>query len=632
MSEKTEKARRKEVTLPPPTEQQILSLAAMGERRFQEKHANITHWRDQRWRRSKVLFGAGGAGIPTAFKNVAVEQHTPEFQYQGQQAKALMMANDPVVSVRPPSKDAEPKATKVERFVNAADARLEEQTHSSEAGRDTQVHYGEALNKFFPRRNFWPDYPRKDKGEDAEDYTKRTEEWKKGQSLTAVFEDTHVPLDTCYYFTDPNGISGVIEVKNVNEWELMERYGLARTGDGEYTRSESGLPVTTSEAGREAKVIEYWNRQYRAQLVQGAKGGTMLDVWKHNFGRVPYFIAGAYRTGEAETALQHVPLLWALYAEGDENNRLHTMITAVAYMCGFPSYYIKMTETGSYVMDETTNQPKVFDIIPGKAPQVPPGGQLEIIGLVAGFDLQQAMRDSDERMKKYALPPIATGNAPSGDSAGWNTQMLRHFLVTLLDPLVTGWAQQLAERTRFMLWCIKNVVKETVYVNEELLTETKRKTGKREPICIGPDDILDYDVTVKIDPELEMNSIARESHGMTLMQGGGCSQMRFLTDYCRLDAPEEELFEIDVDAAVSALSEVQIPILTQWVQAAGATEQVLEGATPEQVMTDMAQTQAGLGKGSPMQPREPGVRMPSAIPMGESPTYSPETAGMGVPI
>lgn len=622
--------------LPAPTQKEILDLYAFLKEDWDAIHTEIADRRKLRWRQ-KSSFDK----IPDAYKDTTLDYKTPEIQYNGQQAKALLLSNPPVVSVRPPNKDGEALATKVERFCNAGYQRFEELTHADAANVDTQIFYYAAVKKCYARRDRWPEYPVRfgvsealPEGESDEDFNKRTEQWKQNAPLSACFEYTHVPIDTFFAARpDSRGIPAAMEVKNVNEWELMRKFGLYRQGDGEYVASAAGSSENEYQPGRQATVIEYWNREWRALFVKSPKGGMILgDPWYHGFGRVPYFIAGAYQTGETDTALQHIPLLWPLYPEAEENNRLHTLRSSAAVFFGWPTYYIKTIVNNQLVLDPDTQKPKVFVAKPGEAPQLLPGQEIVAFNPPTGFDLQEALRDSDDRIRRYALPPIATGNAPSGDSAGWNTQMLRHFLVTLLDPLVSGRAQQMAELWRFVLWSVKNVVKETVWVNAELSGDAvHNRTAKREPIGISPDDIVDYDIAVKIDPELETNEIAREEHGMNMLGQHAVSREDFVTVYRNHPEPEKEIFRMDCDLVFGAVAPAQIQKLVDWMNRNRAVEQVLAGASPEEVMKGMQQTEKGLGQGSPALPREPGIGMPSSLPpTGTNPTFQPEPT-MGVP-
>ena len=613
--------------LPRPTEKSIEAFAKTMEARWGEFWKETRHRKDLRFRKAKVDFGP--SGIPEAYKTFTTEVRTPDLQYNAQQAQALVLSNAPQPVIRVSKAGLEAKATLAERFCRAALSRVNESKTVCAGVTGAQVCSGFGMYCSYPRPGAWPEYPTQADAETPEDYDKRTEEWKKAQSFMEVFVLRSVPVDTVAFKEDDRGISRLVEIKKVDGQELLERFSNAL-----HEAASSGLAIDAYEEGRDVEVIEYWDRQWRALYTKNPKGkeGHLLDVWEHKFGLVPYFLAEAYTTGELEPLEKYIPLLAPMYAEAEENNRLHTMRTCVAHFTAFPQYYIYIKETQNYMIDETTGQPKVFTMKPGEIPQIPPGCEIRSVNLISGFDLQAALKDSDMRMKEFALPPIATGNAPSGDSAGYETAMLRRFLISLLNPLVQGRAKALAPMYRFWMYSIKYIVSEKVYVHEEAADEAGQKGQRGEPIGLGPDDIADWDVGVYISPDPQLDAVALEQHGWATTQGGGCSMERYLTDYVRLAAPEEELEKIDADRIYKVLEPAEIEKTRIWITSYGMTERILAGEDADAVVNDMQRTVSGMGKGSGGQPRVPGVRMPVAPPIGESPTFTPpyaEGGGLG---
>jgi len=611
-----------------PTVGQIEKIAKRMQERCQQRNADIEYRRQLRWREYPVHFGddeKNPSGIPAMYKRTTVEIHSPIIEYNVQEAVALLSSNQPTTAIRIQNSDNQATATKAERWDAGGRARLEEKTGALAKTRDTQVAYYAGIRKCHPRRKYWEDYPESVEGEDDADYNKRTDKYVKDQNLLAVFEYCHVPIDT--FFADPedsHGIPRCCEVKMVPEKETLEEFGFGRTKDGEYLKTGAGVVEDSNDPSRTCKVIEYWDRTYRVLVVKGAKTAVELDVWEHPFERVPYFKAAAFETGETDEAKRYVPLLWPMYPEVEENNRLHTMRTNVAYQTGFPRWYIANAATQQLALDEKTGEPIVYDFN-GPPNQLGPGQTLVQVELHSGFDLQAALRDSDERLRAYALPPVASGKAPSGESSGWNTANLHRFMVSLLGPLVDGLASQEAEIARFKLWCIRHVIGQKVYVNADVM-DGKRKTGE-EAIALGPDDIDklgDFDLTIRIDPNLEMDRLPQTQAGWNRVKEGGQSMRQHLEEDCGNEAPEEEMERIDVDKMANRMfEEVFFPQAVAWAQARAAGEGVLGGASAESVMREDEASQATIGKGSPNLPRTPGLRMPAAPPIGVSPTYSP---------
>ena len=582
-----------------------------------------------RFREEPVKYGDDPKSkLPSMYKRTTVEIRSPIIQYNVQEALALEMASAPVTTVKSKNSDKQSLCTMAERFCNGFYSRFEERTHADGKVADCQTAYFAGENKTFPRRDRWPEYPKQDEGESNEDYNKRTEDYKSHLGISECFFSDYIPIETVF-LDDWNDPDIAVEVKKVNEQELMEKFGLSKGKDGDYYASKPG---TDTEGGddplKQCTVYEYWNRQWRALLVKGSKKSTELDVWEHNFGLVPYFVAGAFETGETEEERKYIPLLASMYPEVEENNRLHTMRTNILNLTAFPRWYIVTAVSGQVVLDEKTNEPKVFDW-DGPPNQLDPGQDIKYMALQMGFDFQSALKDSDDRLRQYALPPVASGKAPSSESAGWNTAMLRRFMVSLLDPLLQERAKQRARINRFLLWSIKNVIGEKVYVNADVL-EGRKKVAE-ETIGIGPDDVEklgDYDLTVRIDANIQMDKIPQEKHGMEEVIQGFKSMRAFMEEDRGLDSPEEEMEEIDIDKAAQMMWEANFSKLQAWLEATQAVEGVLGGQPAQQVVSQDEEFVSGIGKGSPGQPREPGVGMPPAPPMAGSPTYAPPPVGV----
>jgi hypothetical protein len=617
-------AKKKESTAP--TAKQVETFARKLQDRCQKRNADIEYRRKLRWCELPVVFGdeaKGKAGIPSLYRRTTIERRSTLLQYQVQEAQALLNSNAPTTAIRIANSDNQAVATRAERWCNGGRARTEEATGGRRKVIDTQIAYYAGVRKCHPRKKYWDDYPERDEDESDEDYNKRTEAYKKGQSLLSCFEDTFVPPDTFFAAPrDSKGIPACCEIKKVNEADLMKEFGL-ETKNGDYLLTEAGVTVETDDPLRTCEVIEYWNRKYRVLVVKGKKTNTDFDVWEHGFGCVPYFEAAAFETGETAEELRYIPLLWPLYPEVEDNNRLHTMRENILNLTAFPKWYIANAANGQIVLDETTKEPKVYDL-DGPPNQLGPGQTLVQVSLTSSFDFQAAVKDSDDRLRTYALPPVASGKAPSSESAGWNTAMLRRFMLSLLDPLVQGLANQEAAIDRFKLWCVKHIIKEKVYVNADVM-EGRRKVGE-EAIAIGPEDVDklgDYDLVVRIDPNLQMDRIPQEKHGWELVVAGGRAMRTWLEQDCGNEAPEEEMFNIDVDKAVARLEETNQAKMQAWIDARGAVEGVLGGTSAESVVREDETSQTTIGKGSPGLPRTPGVLMPPAPPIGQSPTYTP---------
>lgn len=611
-----------------PTAKYILALKEdLVTKRFRNRDIQLKAWARLRFREP------GQTVIPEEYQGTSVEVLTAEIENSGSAQTGILATSKAIAHVPPPTETQRARTTQMERWLNFGHAELEAKSPADAPVSDSQVHGGIGFYKCFPRRKEerWPDYPQPRNGEESDaEYLKRADDYKANQSLDAVFYYGFAPQITVYGRKDGRGIAELLEVKEVQTSDLLVDWPgfLSEIGLEEFSIPD--LPVAV-------KVYEYWNRQYRAFVVEGTmkKGGRKLpkqtlNVWEHGFGLVPYFEAPAIETNEVDEEKRYRPLLAGLYAEAPLNNRLRTMATSVAFFTGWPFYYVKTIQTGELVMDPEEKTPRVFALVPGKMPQLGLGQEIVQIGLQAGEELRQAILDSDMRMLRYAAPDILQGQSPGADFPGVGLQKLHRLSVARLDPLAKGRAKALSEMYRFMLWSVKHVIGERVYVSGYDVAEGQ--TAKWKPIALAPDDIVSMNVSVKVEPDVPIDRIGLEKHGLELLNNRAISKIEFQQDYRGKENPEEILAAIEADKVIDLANEEIRLLVMEQLRGADAAARIIQGQTPEQEFARIKAERTALGKGSPGQPREEGLRMsPAPLAGGESPTFE-GAAGAPAPV
>jgi len=505
-----------------------------------------------------TLFQDFSVEIPEAYRKTAVEVRAPLALHIAQNIAAALSVNAPAVTFRPIGFGDmyQENSTRRERFFEASWNRQEQEARRQlfRVFMWSLAVKGEAILKTCERSaTAWNDYASKSDAYAAElsqseldqhaqdlAYDQHTENLKLG--LPYPIATTDVPPETFYYTQNENGLTSVVEIKEVPYLDALERFGAGLDSRGNVVAPDTwsgldpravGLPraewtrVMKSAGSQTLRCIEAWDEHVQVVCLQGpnqrASGtskATLCKVVQHSYGdpylhtlRGPYFHALGITT--ASRLPEHAGLS-VLYGYLQLFRLLDSLLTVqgnAAFLTGFPTW--KQTQPpgvipglGSppYGADgrESASQQRIepgklypFDIAPVDQPQ-------------SGADAGKLITNIQQLIER-AMPAAFSG-AVGSDQSGYALNQAAYLAGLAFNPIVSNAEVALAERTGFESWLIENCIAENVYAWGEQASKPGSKLGsgqlKGSWLKIGPDDLDGvHRYTVRLSPSTPSNEI-----------------------------------------------------------------------------------------------------------------------------
>lgn len=631
-----------------------------------------------------VLFGNLDVVIPEAYKKTAIEVRSPMPLDIATSVTAALSTNPMSVSFKPIGFGDvyQQNSTLREKFFEASWLRQEQ-----EARRPllrlflwSLVVKGEGILKTVERcHTAWGDYPKKasdiqklvddykDYDQDARDrlYDHQTEEIK--LAMPYPIATTDVPPETFYYTKNENGLTQVVEVKEVPYHEALLRFGAGLDSSGNVVdpKTWSGLDPRAAELARAEwsrlmkgvhgssgsattiRCIEAWDYQCQVILLQGPNQrhksgtlgeGTLCKVTRHSYGdpvlkvlKGPYFHALGITTGSRLPEHAGLSVLYQYLSLFPLVDSLLTMQANSAYMTGFPAF--------------KKNQPP--GVIPGlgdapygkdgreasKPEQIEPGKLYPYD--VSPIDQPRSGVDSDKLygnvrdMLESALPSSVQGMV-AGDTSGYALNQAAYLARLKWDPIVKNAEVALGERTGFESWLIEKRIAEKVYAWGEIEAKQGRKTisgtSKAAWLGIGPEDLKGvhrYEATLA--PSTPSNEI------VATRAIGEKMQLKLIT------------YEDAVEQSGSNPDEVEKSWLLHDLKNSQEVQEMLKKAVFEKVATIQTERMAAAGAPSPEelagQPTAGATGVPGGTPgapnpgqLGGMPPNPVPSPGAGLPL
>ena len=506
-----------------------------------------------------ILYGEVPIDIPEAYRKTAIEVRSPLAMHIATSVVAALSVNPVSVVFKPLGFGDVHQANSSlrEHFFEASWVRQEH-----EAQRQLRRLFmwslavkGEGILKTVERaRTAWGDYDKQaekylkeieedeDYDQDAKDrlYNAKTEEMK----LTVPYPiaTTDVPPETFYYTKNENGLTSVVEIKEMPYVEALERFGagLDRNGNvvapddlrhldhnaAQLARAEWS-EVMRSSRSNTVRCIEAWDHECQVILLSGpgqrgsgsskVGSGTLCRVLKHSYGdpllkvlRGPYFHALGITTASRMPEHAGLSILFGFLRLFPLLDSLLTMQANAAYMTGFPAFKRTLPPNSipgipqpPYGADgrekgsgESVTPGKLypFDIAPIDQPKA--GAEAEkLIQNIRGF-------------LELALPSVVQGLVAS-DQSGYALNQAAYLARLSWDPIVSNAQVALADRTGFESRLIEQRIGEKVYA----WGEQEVKSGHKGPVKagwlgVGPGDLKGvHRYEVRLDPSTPSNDI-----------------------------------------------------------------------------------------------------------------------------
>lgn len=351
-----------------------------------------------------------------------------------------------------------------------------------------------------------------------------------------------------------------------------------------------------NNAAGDVITVRYYDRLWYAYIV----GTEIVEGPKrHGWGRCPIFPVPGVITGSPNLTEEWQGILWGMEDMELSLNDLLTLALDVSYTYNRPHLYVythpegkTMTRNGENVTLNLSDPRRVRQLNPGQ----------EVRDAFAGIkpNLDPALQEFLLNLwQRNGRNPVAQGSSPGSDPSGYLINSLMGAADDLYGVCLDNEADAAGEICDTVRYGIANTLSERAYLS----VKGGKGKGTMDWMGLGPDDIDQIPVDVRIDPSSEQNRMARIQSYTNGMKDGLVPKRVVQEEGYGADAPEEWDDEIIVDTAVSRLSAI-----------------VTDGILQELTAPPPQAQPSGLvdAQGNPMPPSQPGPGGPPGPPAAPS--------------
>jgi hypothetical protein len=511
--------------------------------------------------------------IPSTYQAITKEVRTPFVRDSAHRITASLVNKSPVVHIQPKDDDRQDyreAANLGERFDIALIERLNKETGSDLAWDSTFGHVrdGESVVKVVHRPDAWARFPERDDGEDADEYRKRAERYKRGVDLPIAW--TVVDRQSMVYEGGEYGDEWVIEYGEYSKAYCKARHSIGVDEQVTPDSTLEGRPMPeglqTSNNGVRVKVEFFTAREWHV-IIDGkpAPGFPKRNPYRPY---LPYFRAPAF---ELES------LLYSLMFLAPRLDELLTMKLNWSYLGAYPNPVIETVPNTSALpmLDGPFGSPggegvtegapsNTLTWTPGKAMVLPTGKTIRFLEPPAvGQDLNELITIMKSLIDIAGIPSIMRGVSGGSDS-GYHASQMRAAAEMAYKRSMLSLQRQFEKALEFTHWLVSSVIRQTVYVMgwEEINPKTgkpKRNTQKAW-LGLSPDhqtkNVADVSklgpVTVQYRPTLMTDEQAQAMIAGQLVNAPIplSSQRHAMEKYLQEEDAESILDEIIVEGAM----------------------------------------------------------------------------------
>lgn len=548
-----------------PTSGKILTLLRQVQNEWRARDTIIRMMRRLRFMEQPVE-------IPAGYKATATEVRVPAAMEIGWRITGTLASGTRSLKV-PPATSVNPQdqetASNLETFTTEAFRAMSKKQNRDIFTMiiDQQVNDGYAVGKMLLRPDSWYPYPKREKGEKPEDYLKRSERWKLSANFPIWFRDMD-PL-TVYPVDGGDGVEAVIEVSYRTRRVLDTKYPNAVGPDGKLrpriTSSPQTYQASNPSSGAQGiysptdRFIEYWEAPlpgrdwgWAAYMVRD----EIVKIFKHKYGRVPYFFAKGQQTSSSDKAYQALPILFPYYWGILGLNALLTMKMNASFLWAYPIPYVLTPANAPYTVDQSVQK-----LMPNSMWLGQPG---QTIGFLANpgtiVDLDETIGYLQNQLDRL-LAPVLYGIG-GAQQPGYTVSQLQNAALTLFKP-ITDNLEMFSEEITSHLWKLIELWDEDVYLP---VPDGKKR---RKLLSVGPGTIDGYYANSwKISGLLPADRMARGSWAAQMYQAGIMPKRWVIEDGIGEHNPEELVKERLVEDWMSS-PQVAMMQLTKFLQQAG---------------------------------------------------------------
>lgn len=385
-------------------------------------------------------------------------------------------------------------------------------------------------------------------------------------------------------------------------WPLSQGSSYS-TNANTYSDLLAGSGATASDARQQVLTYRYYDRRWYAYVV----GGVLVDgPVEHGLPGVPVFIAPGMLTSSPNEHQRYQGVTWGMRNFELTLNDLMTVETDSAMALSRPKPVIE-TDTNQRGMEQAKNgKPATLDLSGDAAPYLLPGQH--IVDAYGNFQpkiADHALKMIMELWQRSGLNPIAQGESPGSDPAGYTVNTLQGAAQNQYEVLLDNYARVVGDLCNFVRLVIRDTLQEKVFLSVPMGSSKSPNVSWEG---LGPDDIDEVAAVVEIDPLSDANRIAvRQS----LEQGnkeGYVPRWKVQVDGYGADDAEAWDDDIAVDAAVEQL-------MGQALQEAQQTIAQRMGVPPpgSGLVDQNGQPLPPSGPGQPQQGAQPAAPQPPTV-------------------
>ena len=303
-------------------------------------------------------------------------------------------------------------------------------------------------------------------------------------------------MTTFYPLEGEDGLEACLEIAERPRHLVQRRYGLITDkrsgrlvppgGDAQADPGPEGTPLVGARPT--ARVVEYWDDEYFAYLVDG----HLVRRGRHGYGAIPYVHAYGDQTPSRDPAKAGVSMLASMEYLIPLLDQLLTMKQNALFLYAYPTP--KITNF-SPIDPSLTNdgRPRAWTF-GRRDPAALPGRRSDLSAMQGTPpDLDELIAQTRAMIDQAGAPSVLFGIPPGGNTSGYLLNQLINTARVSFQQIARH-AEQALERIVQLMWrLVEARIGETVFVFEA--------EDEQGWIGLGPQDIDGYHaVRVRLDP------------------------------------------------------------------------------------------------------------------------------------
>lgn len=361
----------------------------------------------------------------------------------------------------------------------------------------------------------------------------------------------------------------------VYQWALSNNPEAAKKmlTDGKYIpgRTSPGTAHDmTSSIVNTCETVLYYDPYWMVYEVEG----QILQCEPHGFARLPVVVADGMITSSAviEERLQSV--VSGMVEDERVLNDLATLSKDNAYRFSSPKAAIFTEDINAQAFKMRDGKPIRIDLTADdSSPILPPGYKVQdVTSQHKPYDTAPLIQQISGNFQRKGLNPVAQGESPGADPAGYTVNMLvsgaQRMYEVLPEQVARAWGD-VVDIFRLAVRDCEYLYGQKLYLSAPM---SDYNAGGPEWEAIGPNDITEVPAYCVIDPLSDQSRMAKTQWMEKGVASGAISKRRLQTDAYKVRDVTEENKEILRDTARDLYKQMIVQMAWQEAQAEIASE------------------------------------------------------------